>query len=63
MGNIGIILKQYTLAAVSTFYIKSLQYLPNLKNKQDLYTIFSFLTYGVPVLIILFTINNEIKIH
>ena len=57
----GIIAKQYTLAAVSTFYIKSLQYLPNLKNKQDLYTIFSFLTYGVPVLIILFAINNEIK--
>tara|TARA_B100001971_G_C18266390_1_gene593039 strand:+ start:224 stop:1471 length:1248 start_codon:yes stop_codon:yes gene_type:complete len=45
----GIIAESFILGSVASFFIRSFQYIPNLKNKHEVYTVFAFLTYGVPV--------------
>lgn len=48
------------IAIFSTFIIRCLQYVPNILNKQEVYTFFSLLTYGAPVLILY--IGLELKL-
>lgn len=55
----GLIAKAYTLGICSTFFIRSLQYIPNTKNKHEVYTVFSLLTFGVPVLVMLYSSANN----
>jgi len=51
----GVIAQAYNLAIVSTFFIKSLQYIPNIKDKHEIYTVFSLLTFGMPVAVLFYT--------
>ena len=46
----GVIAKVYILGIVSTFIVKSLQYFPNIKNKYEVYSLFSIVIFGLPVL-------------
>lgn len=58
----GSIAKYYIVAIGSTFFIRSLQYVPNIVNRQEIYSLISFFTFGLPpaVLLISFYKNFEL---
>jgi O-antigen/teichoic acid export membrane protein len=50
----GAIARVYILGITSVFFIKSLQHIPTVKSKHEVYTFFSFLAFGLPVLVLLY---------
>lgn len=48
----GTIAKFYILGVMATFFIRSLQYVPNIYGKHWIYTTFSLFTFGLPVFVL-----------
>lgn len=56
----GLISSAYILGITSTFFIKSLQYIPNVKSRHEIYTVVSLFTFGLPVLVLLYSQYDQI---
>lgn len=57
----GEISKVYILGIIATFIIRSLQYVPNVMNKHEVYSFFSFFTFGLPVFTLVYANNIGIS--
>ena len=57
----GEISQVYILGIIATFIIRSLQYVPNVVNKHEVYSFFSFFTFGLPVFTLVYANNIGIS--